>query len=107
MLAMAIAEASPASAKRTGAKVTIDVRSLRLPSCEGETERLMRYLCPSERRRASRFHYRADYERYVAGRAALRLQLGHFLDRDPKSLLFRYTGHDKPFLEDCGIEFNV
>jgi 4'-phosphopantetheinyl transferase len=104
---MAMAEAPTASTKRIDAKATIDVRSLNLLSCKGQTERLMRYLCPSERQRASRFHYRVDYERYVAARAALRLQLGDFLDRDPNSLTFKYTSHDKPFVEDCAIEFNL
>jgi 4'-phosphopantetheinyl transferase len=107
MPGMAIAEAPTASTKRKDAKTTIEVRSLNLLSCKGQTERLMRYLCPSERQRASRFHYRADYERYVAARAALRLQLGDFLDRDPNSLTFKYTSQDKPYLEDCAIEFNV
>ncbi len=96
-----------ASTKRIDAKATIEVRSLNLLSCKGQTERLMRYLCPSERQRASRFHYRTDYERYVAARAALRLQLGEFLDSDPNSLNLKYTNHDKPFLEDCTIEFNL
>jgi len=100
-------EAPTASTKRSDAKATIEVRSLCLLSCKGQMERLMRYLCPSERQRASRFHYRADYDRYVAARAALRLQLGDFLNADANSLTFKYTSHDKPFLEHSGIEFNL
>ena len=86
---------------------TIEVRSLRLLSCQGETERLTRYLSASERERADRFHFQADYDRYVAARAALRSQLGAFLDCDPGSLSFQYTSHGKPFIENCGIEFNL
>jgi 4'-phosphopantetheinyl transferase len=103
---MTIFEA-PARGNRTITKDTIEVRSLCLLSCKGETERLAQYLCESERERAARFHFRADYDRYVAARAALRLQLGAFLECDPKSLLFQYTSHGKPFIERCGIEFNL
>jgi 4'-phosphopantetheinyl transferase len=107
MSAMTIAKTSPASANRPSTKDTIEVQSLCLLSCKGETERLARYLCASERERADRFQFRADYDRYVIARAALRLQLGAFLDCDPKSLLFQYTSHGKPFIERCGIEFNL
>jgi 4'-phosphopantetheinyl transferase len=100
-------EAAPVSANRTGAKDTIEVRSLCLLSSKSETDRLAGYLCVSERERAARFHFRADYDRYVAARAFLRLQLGAFLDSDPKSLLLQHTGHGKPFIEKCGIEFNL
>jgi 4'-phosphopantetheinyl transferase len=107
MPAMAIAEVTPALANRISTKGTIEVHSLCLLSCKGETERLAGYLCASERERAARFHFPADYDRYVAARAALRLQLGAFLDCDPKSLVFQYTSHGKPFVENCGIDFNL
>jgi hypothetical protein len=42
-------------------------------------------MCASERERAARFHFQADYDRYVAARAALRLQISAFLDCDPKA----------------------
>jgi 4'-phosphopantetheinyl transferase len=107
MAARAVAEAPLASVNRTSAEKTIEVRSLCLLSCKGETNRLARYLSESERERAARFHFCADYDRYVAARAALRLQLGTFLDCDPKSLLFHYTRHGKPFIDQRGIEFNL
>jgi 4'-phosphopantetheinyl transferase len=107
MTAMTLAEVGPASADWTTTKNIIEVRSLSLLSCKGETERLALYLCPSERERAARFHFQADHDRYVAARASLRLQLGAFLGCDPRSLLFQYTSYGKPFIEKCGIEFNV
>jgi 4'-phosphopantetheinyl transferase len=107
MTVMTLAMTSPASANWTMKKDTIEVCSLSLLSCKGETERLAQYLCASERERADRFHFQADYDRYVTARASLRLQLGAFLDCDPKSLLFQYTSHGKPFIEKCEIEFNV
>lgn len=103
----AVERAAQAVTNRASAKHTIELRSLCLLSCQGETERLARYLCARERERAERFHFQADYERYVAARAALRLQLGALLGCDPKSLLFQYTSYDKPILEKCGIEFNL
>lgn len=94
----------------TSAKIAanaIEVRSLCLLSCQSETERLLRYLSPSERERADRFHFQADYDRYVAARAALRSQLGAYLDCEPGSLSFQYTSYGKPFIANCGIEFNL
>jgi 4'-phosphopantetheinyl transferase len=107
MPAIAIPEVTPALANRTVTQGAVEVRSLCLLSCKDETERLARYLCASERERAARFHFQADYDRYVAARAGLRLQLGALLECDPKSLLLQYTSHDKPFIENCGIEFNL
>jgi 4'-phosphopantetheinyl transferase len=99
--------AARANASAKIARNTIEVRSLCLLSCRRETERLARNLCASERARADRFHFQADYDRYIAARAVLRSQLGAFLDRDPGSLSFQYTSHGKPFIENCGIEFNL
>ncbi len=107
MPAMMFAEAAHASANRTITENTIHVRSLSLLACKGETNRLARYLSASELERAARFHFQADYDRYIAARACLRLQLGAFLDRNPTSLLFQYTSFGKPFIENCGIEFNL
>ncbi len=105
MPAVTLATQASTSAKIAGN--TIEVRSLCLLSCLGETERLARYLCASERKRADRFHFQADYDRYVAARAILRSQLGAFLDCDLGSLSFQYTSHGKPFIENCGIQFNL
>ncbi|HKD82306.1 MAG TPA: 4'-phosphopantetheinyl transferase superfamily protein [Candidatus Angelobacter sp.] len=102
-----MAEAARASENRTSTHDTVEVRSLCLLSCQHRTEQLAQYLCASEQEKAARFHFRADYDRYVAARAFLRLQLGAFLDCDPESLLFQYTSHGKPYIENCGIEFNI
>ena len=107
MPGIAIDRAARAVTDRAIGRSTIEVRSLYLPSCQGEIDRLARYLCADERERAERFHFQADYERYVAARAALRLQLADFLGCDPKSLSFQYTSHDKPVLENAGIGFNL
>ena len=106
MLTLAISKAPP-STVRTNAQPTIEVRSLCLRSCKGEINRLEGYLCGSERERANRFHFKADYDRFVAAHGLLRLQLGSFLQCDPKALVFEYTSHGKPFVAASGIEFNL
>lgn len=107
MAAITLAEAALASEVSTIARDTIEVRSLCLPSSQDEIERLATYLSASERERAARFHFKADYDRHVAGRAALRLQLGALLNRDPKSLSLQTTNYGKPFMADCGVAFNL
>lgn len=102
-----MAEAARASENRTSTQDTIEVRSLCLLSCRHRTEQLAQYLCTSELEKAARFHFRADYDRYVAARAFLRLQLAAFLRCDPESLRFQYTSHGKPYIENCAIEFNI
>src|SRR5215471_5491296 len=99
---MLIAGTPAASANPAIEKDTIEVRSLCLLSCKGETERLARYLCASEQKRAARFHFQVEWDRYVTSRAVLRLQLGALLDCDPKSLSFQYASCGKPFIENCG-----
>ena len=106
MPALAMAEAA-ASTIRSETQQTIEVRSLSLHSVKHQTERLSRYLSPDEFERASRFHFQADHDRYVAARAVLRLQIGAILNRDPRTLLFEYTSYGKPYIADSGIEFNL
>jgi 4'-phosphopantetheinyl transferase len=100
-------EASHTKVNPVNTKDTIQVRSLSLLSCKHQIEQLARYLCPDEREKAARFHFQPDHDRYVAARGLLRLQLGAFLNRDPKTLLFEYTSYGKPFIKNCGIEFNL
>lgn len=103
----AVTFATSANASAKIASDTIEVRSVCLLSCPDEIERLRGYLCAGERERADRFHFQADYDRYVVARAALRAQFGAFLDCDPRSLSFQYTSYGKPFIANCGIEFNL
>ncbi len=67
------------------------------------------YLSTDERQRAARFVFPRDRDRFVAGRAFLRLLLAQYLATDPASLRFRYGPHGKPALEDeqGGVSFNL
>lgn len=68
-------------------------------------------LTPAEREAASRFVFPEDARRFTAGRACLRLALGHGLGVAPGSLAFVQGPHGKPGL-DLGctrdlLHFNV
>src|SRR5262245_57154471 len=56
------------------------------------------FLSPEEHQRASRFRFPRDRQRFVTGRAWLRMLLGSYLNLAPQSLSFSYTEHGKPSL---------
>jgi 4'-phosphopantetheinyl transferase len=84
----------------------VDLESLR-----ADEARWQEVLSPDESIRASRFHFAADRQRFVASRALLRTILAGYLTTDPKDLTFAYSKTDKPFLRpadaDRGITFNL
>lgn len=55
-------------------------------------------LADDERRRARRFRFDRDRDRYVVARGSLRLILGRYLDADPRTLVFDYESNGKPLL---------
>lgn len=55
-------------------------------------------LSPDEQERADRFHSPLDRDRYITGRARLRIVLGRYLDQDPGELRFSYSPYGKPAL---------
>jgi len=64
----------------------------------------------AERERAARYRRPEDRERFLLGRAALRLLLGAWLACDPASLRFRYGPQGKPALdrpEGAAPHFNL
>jgi 4'-phosphopantetheinyl transferase len=74
-------------------------------------EALASLLAPDERARAARFHFERDRNRYVVGRALLRVILGRHLQTEAATVSFRYDRHGKPRLDSpwqaSGLEFNV
>ena len=54
------------------------------PDVRAQLERYRALLNPDERAREARFHFDADKERFVIGRALARLQLSRFLGGDPR-----------------------
>jgi len=69
---------------------TVDVWSAALDPPAPSASLLRDYLSPDESRRAGRFVRDRDHDRFVAGRAFLRLLLGQCLGEDPRALVFRY-----------------
>ncbi len=61
-----------------------------------ERKRLVAFLSPDERSRADRFRFAKDKNRFIAGRAFLRLVLGQYLDMEPGALRFTYNEFGKP-----------
>ncbi|MGA2415128.1 MAG: 4'-phosphopantetheinyl transferase superfamily protein [Candidatus Sulfotelmatobacter sp.] len=55
-------------------------------------------LSADEAKRAARFHFNRDRQRYVAARAWLRLLLGAYLEFEAKELTFSYSAREKPAL---------
>jgi 4'-phosphopantetheinyl transferase len=64
-----------------------------------ETARLESCLIPSERERATRFHFPQDRRRFVVRRAVLRHLLGNYAGCCPEAVCLAHTAHGKPFLE--------
>jgi 4'-phosphopantetheinyl transferase len=63
-------------------------------------------LDPDELRRAERFRFAHDRERYIVGHGLLRRVLSHYLGSAPQEVTFARGAHGKPFLPDQGIQFN-
>ncbi|MEM7379741.1 MAG: 4'-phosphopantetheinyl transferase, partial [Bacteroidota bacterium] len=65
-------------------------------------------LSKEEKERSDRFRFASDRNRFVLTRGVLRVLLGKYLNKDPKSIGFEYTEYQKPFLQgDQLIQFNV
>lgn len=73
-------------------------------------EQLYALLDPSERQRASRFHFERHRRRHVVRTALLRSLLGGYLARPPQSIRFRFGEKGKPALaesEEPKLRFNL
>ncbi len=70
---------------------------------------IQRVLSEDEHKRANRFRFEKDHNRFVVGRAVLRHLLGHYVGQNPKDLMFVYGPHGKPALNDVfkPITFNI
>jgi 4'-phosphopantetheinyl transferase len=68
-------------------------------------------LSSDELKRASRFHFPRDRQRFVTSRALLRTILAAYLATDPGSLSFSYSNKEKPSLglahADSNLAFNI
>lgn len=60
-------------------------------------------LAEDERRRAARFHFDADRQRFIAARGVLRRLLGNYLQMPPAEVAFEYGPQGKPQLRDPAV----
>jgi 4'-phosphopantetheinyl transferase len=88
---------------------TVDLWSASLEPPAPLRAHLEGYLSIDERERAARFVFPRDRNRFIAGRAFLRLLLAQYTATDAASLRFRYGPHGKPALADDRSEvvFNL
>lgn len=74
-------------------------------------EEFLDLLQPAELARANRFHFEKDRNRFVIGRAFLRVLLGRYLQTDPRRLQFSSGEYGKPGLggefSESPLRFNM
>jgi 4'-phosphopantetheinyl transferase len=89
----------------------IQVWRVDLEAIRGDESRWQEVLSSDESARASRFHFPADRQRYVAARAMLRTILAGYLETDPRCVSFAYSQKEKPSLGPAhvgnGVTFNI
>jgi 4'-phosphopantetheinyl transferase len=72
---------------------------------------LWHFLSADEQKRAERFRFQKDQNRYIVARGLLRTILGRYLTRAPSQLQFCYTSYGKPALVGesgkYALRFNV
>ncbi|MCC7176843.1 MAG: 4'-phosphopantetheinyl transferase superfamily protein [Acidobacteria bacterium] len=68
------------------------------PEVRARLDRYRALLDTGEREREARFHFDADRERFVIGRALARLQLSRYLGGDPRQWSFVANAHGRPEL---------
>jgi 4'-phosphopantetheinyl transferase len=82
-----------------------------LDAIRSQEARWRELLSPDESKRADRFHFDRDRQRFSAARAVLREILAAYLDGDSKSLNFCYSKKEKPSLGQphaaSRIRFNI
>ena len=64
-------------------------------------------LSDDELDRAGRFKADRHRHQYIRGRGRLRRILGHYMQRSPEDLVFRYGRRDKPYLAQPAPYFNL
>lgn len=65
-------------------------------------------LCENEKIRAGKYRFAHDQYIFITARAVLRILSGHYLQKDPTQIRFKYGAYGKPyFKEENGLLFNV
>ena len=86
----------------------VQLWSCPLARSEDEVRGLAQLLSPAETARARRFGTAILRDRYIVGRAALRMLLGRRLTLDPARVIIERGPRGRPFAADAGdLDFNV
>jgi 4'-phosphopantetheinyl transferase len=89
----------------------VHVRIASLDCPQSEMKYFEKILAEDEIKRANRFHFKVDRERFVAGRGMLRVILSSYLGVPPREISFTYGSHGKPGLKrqdgQPAVEFNL
>ncbi len=86
----------------------LDLWSCALARSDGEVRDLAQLLSPAESARAARFGNDLLRNRYIVGRATLRLLLGRRLAVDPVQVPIKQGARGRPYVADAdGLDFNV
>ena len=84
---------------------------LDLETLRPEESRWQEVLSADELKRAARFHFSQDRQRFIAARAWLRMILAGYLATEPPALTFVYSKKEKPSLAPehagSGVMFNL
>jgi 4'-phosphopantetheinyl transferase len=80
-----------------------------LNSSTASIESLLEILDPDEQRRADKYHFKRDRERFIVARGALRHILSRYLAIAPARIRFTYSPYGKPGLagEMNQLSFNL
>lgn len=74
---------------------------------ESRLRSLSQIISKDELRKANRFHFKRDRERFIVRRGLLRTILGRYLDVEPNRLHFRYNSYGKPTLANMSVKDRV
>lgn len=94
------------------APCVVQVWVIFLPHVRASLESLRGILSPEESRRAARFAFERDQQRFILARGTLRVLLAEYLKQDPDRISFRYGAHGKPALVEeenrpADLRFNL
>jgi 4'-phosphopantetheinyl transferase len=95
---------------------TLSVGDVHLWRADLDTEalsadRMLPFLDRDERERAAKFRFEQHRDRFIAGRALVRIVLGRYLLTPPDTLRFAHNAHGKPLLagahSSSALRFNL
>jgi 4'-phosphopantetheinyl transferase len=99
-------KAKPSEAINSG---FAEIWRVHFPSYTNSIAELYEILRPEEKSRSALFHQIKDKQRFIIGKAALRILMGNYLNTDPGTIRFIYGMYNKPALKEKRelIDFNI